>query len=224
MKRCRLDTASAALSTRRPFRDPRQAGPGRCAESGRQSSWREAQRWLLLCAVVLISACASAPELVSPLVSPGSFALSGRLGVRHGSEGFTGGLRWVHEAQEDRVDITSPLGQVVVAIERSPGTAHLRLADRSVTAPDIDALMAKEMGWSLPLSGLPDWLRGRPMDDRPHRAARDSTGRLATLAQDGWEIAYQGYFDAPPHLPRRLTLKSGDLEIRLVVDRWAEHP
>jgi outer membrane lipoprotein LolB len=50
----------------------------------------------------------------------------------------------------------------------------------------------------------------------------DPTGRASSISQDGWEIEYLDYFAAEvdPALPRRLRLRSDDLMLQLVIERW----
>jgi outer membrane lipoprotein LolB len=52
---------------------------------------------------------------------------------------------------------------------------------------------------------------------------RDSDGRVVTIRQDGWEIAYASYFPSGQfqiERPKVLMLNRGDLRIRLVIDQW----
>lgn len=174
--------------------------------------------------LTVLLGCASAPPLLPGNVLPGGFALSARLGVRHGEQGFTGGLTWRHGQGADEIRFHTPLGQMLAELELRPAHARLRLADRVVEADEAGALMARELGWSLPLAGLPDWVRGLPRAQTPHVAERDASGRLSRLQQDGWEITYPAYQEEPPQRPRRLVMKSADLELRLVIDRWEENP
>ncbi len=178
------------------------------------------------CAVGLLSwlaACASAPEFDQSRAPAEGFALTARLAVRTGAEGFTGGLRWVHAPRAQRLSISSPLGQIVAEIEWDQAEATLRLPDRQVHAPDLSLLMEREMGWALPIEGLSDWVQGRPRPGQAFEADRNALGRLEALRQDGWSIEYPAYFEDSDAKgkPRRLVLRHGETELRLVIDRWA---
>lgn len=187
-------------------------------------NWHGFQAAFRLLLLTLLSGCASAPQLLPGSAPQGGFALSARLGVRQGEQGFTGGLIWRHEANADEIRLHTPLGQMVAELDLHPTRAVLRLADRVVEADEIGELMTKELGWSLPLAGLADWVRGLPRAQVPHVAERDLSGRLSRLEQDGWEITYQAYQEEPLQRPRRLVMKNADLELRLVIDRWEESP
>lgn len=172
---------------------------------------------------LLLVACAHVPGLGRELAPANGFALAARLAVRTGTEGFTGGLRWVHAPRTHRLSISSPLGQIVAELEWAEAGATLRLPDRQVHAPDLSQLMEREMGWALPIEGLSDWVQGRPRPGQAFEADRNTLGRLEALRQDGWTIEYPAYFEDgdASGKPRRLVLRHGETELRLVIDRWA---
>lgn len=172
---------------------------------------------------VLLSGCAVVPELAGELAPAQGFALTARIGVRAGTEGFSGGVRWVHEPRQDRIEISSLLGQMVAQIEFNAQGAALQLPERKVQSETLSELMQREMGWVLPLEGLADWVRALPRRGVPFEAERDDAGRLLILRQDGWVIEYQRYFESVimTERPSRLVLRRGDLELRLVIDSWA---
>jgi outer membrane lipoprotein LolB len=142
--------------------------------------------------------------------------------VKAGKDGSTGRFDWRHDgAGSDELLITSPLGQGVARISRQDGKVRLVTADsKEYVAPDAEGLTEQVLGWRLPLSGLPDWIRGRPTPGSPAQLRRDDTGRVVELTQDDWRVDYQEFEGA---LPSRVRLARGDLEIRLVIERWT-HP
>ncbi|MDQ3215529.1 MAG: outer membrane lipoprotein LolB [Pseudomonadota bacterium] len=122
-----------------------------------------------------------------------------------------------------RLELSSPLGTTVARIDIEPGSARATgMQMQEMRGPDADALIEQLLGWPLPVSGLIDWIEGRPV---PHRAARidREAGRVAHIEQDGWSIQLPEYFDAPPR-PRRLVLERAALAaapavtLRLVLD------
>ena len=51
-----------------------------------------------------------------------------------------------------------------------------------------------------------------------------STGRAKSIRQAGWDIAYLDYFAkvGEPSLPRKLTLASEGVTLKLVIERWQQ--
>lgn len=175
-----------------------------------------------LCAALctaLLAACATLPESAGTL-APGSFELSGRVAVRYGKEAASGRIDWRHTAARDEMLITNPLGQGIATLTRSDGEVILQTADtRTYRAPDAESLTEQVLGWQVPLTGLPFWVRARASASGPAEISRDQNGQVTVIAQDGWRIECLEYAD---NRPTRFVLKREGLEIRLFIDRWSE--
>lgn len=176
--------------------------------------------FLFLFTTALIAACASTAP---PPPRAGEFAVVGRVAVRYGDEAASGRVAWRHSATEDDLVLSSPLGQGIAEITRHEGVYTLMSANRErLTATDPERLTEQALGYALPLAGLPDWLRGRP---QPGVAAetRYEGGRLVEVRQQWWTIEYLAY-DDEGHLPRRMRLTRGALDIRLAIEEWQVAP
>ena len=92
-------------------------------------------------------------------------------------------------------------------------------------ARDIDSLTAQALGWSLPVSGLRDWLQGYATSfDGSRFVASPLNDRVIT--RDGWRIRYVSWQEpagANPQ-PKRIdaersaTLQTDEITIRIVLD------
>ena len=129
------------------------------------------------------------------------FELQGRIALRYGTEG--GNARITRQRDE-------------VKLVTADGKEHRAL--------DAESLTQSVLGWRLPLAGLPDWVRARPVPGRPAQLRRTEAGQIESVEQDGWLIEYQTWDGA---LPARIKLsRSGAdgigtaVEIRLVIDKW----
>jgi outer membrane lipoprotein LolB len=175
---------------------------------GRQSVW-------LSLALVLIAGCA---QLQTKVPEDVEFDLSGRLAARYGKEAFTGNVAWRHAKSADEMLITSSLGAGVARIVRDGDSVVLTTAEpREYRAHDAEALTEEVLGFRLPLSGLADWVRGRPSDPAAARADHDEQGRLRSLEERGWKIDYLEY---EGKLPSRMRLTYPDIELRLAISKW----
>ena len=151
-------------------------------------------RLVLLSAMLLLAGgCA---QLQTEVPQDVEFDLSGRLAARYGKDAFTGNIAWRHAKSADEMLITSSLGAGVARIVRNG-----------------DAVL----GFRLPLSGLADWVRGRPSDKAGAKADYDEHGRLRSLEERGWKIDYQEY---DGKLPSRMRLTYPDIELRLAISKW----
>jgi outer membrane lipoprotein LolB len=179
--------------------------------------------------LALVSGCATlagAPVDDAAL----EFELQGRIALRYGNDGGNARLTWRHAAVSDDMMVTNPLGQGIARITRQREEVRLVTADgKEYRAQDAETLTQSVLGWRLPLTGLPDWVRARPVPGRPAQLHKADDGRLASVEQDGWLIEYQAWEGA---MPSRMKLSRMDasagaeaavasIEIRLIIDKWS---
>lgn len=150
------------------------------------------------------------------------FTLDGRIGVQADGRGFSGKMRWQHLNRYNAIDLYSPLGSKVVAIESNTDGVTLTANDgNTVRSSDVESLTEQTMGWRLPAQYLEDWSLGRATNAPITAAAWDDEGRLSKLNQDGWEIQYIAYQDSHGYqLPSKLNLRNAKLYLKLVIDNW----
>lgn len=181
----------------------------------------------LLTSLALLTACAT------PARSPADRAYSGRFAVTTASaekrESVSGRFALEIRGPQQILELSSPLGTTVARIEVEPGGARATGAQmQEVRGADADALTEKLLGWPLPVSGLADWIEGRPVPSRVARVERDGA-RIVLLEQDGWTIRLSEYFDVTgaTDRPRRLVLErpatanTPSVLLRLIVDEPA---
>ncbi|WP_020202660.1 lipoprotein insertase outer membrane protein LolB [Cupriavidus sp. WS] len=177
--------------------------------------------WLAACASITPTRQFDTGEAAQARDLKGRFAASY---VRYGrDEGVQGSFQWHEQGRNVRLDLISPLGQTLAVVTSTPSGATLDLPNQPPrNAPEVDTLLEEALGFSLPVAGMRDWLYGRPAPGSPARATRDDSGRLATLAQNGWTVRYVAWQDAAAQQPRRIDLaRDGDsnpLSVRLVID------
>lgn len=200
--------------------------------------------WLLLGLLSLLQACTGVPSVKS-VPNPASqqlnqahlkhmagiqhFSLKGRIGVQTQGKGFSGGLHWQHDTSADDVALYSPLGGQVASIKKSAEKITLVDANgKSFSANDAETLTQSTLGWQLPLSGLADWVLGRPagyaaQGNTLHNGTWDERGLLTTLTQDGWQIEFQNYSEQSGYmLPAKIVLKSEQVNLKLLVEKWGD--
>ncbi len=175
--------------------------------------------WLIL---LLLSGCASLPPSPPrPVQSEAaSFAMNGRLSVKHNGSRDSAGLRWTHQAQTDEILLLTPLGQTAARIYRDAKEATLDEGDRHYSDTDVESLMMQVLGWRLQLDGLHHWVLGLT-DAGDALVERDELGRMTVLHQDGWEVRYLKYADdKADSLPARMQLSRDNLQLTLLIDEW----
>jgi outer membrane lipoprotein LolB len=154
----------------------------------------DAPAWLRLVVLVgaLAAACASLPPATGGINYTGRFALAVDGVDRH--ETASGRFALTVDRSDVTLDLSTPLGTTVARVQSGPAGARLTVPSagglRTEEGPDADALSLQVLGWPLPVSGISDWIEGRPALDRPYRLDPGEAG-AAQLEQDGWTIHFE---------------------------------
>ena len=175
-----------------------------------------------LTSALLLAACATTPSVSSAdRAYTGRFAVTTAFGEKR--ENISGRFNFEVRGPQQVLELASPLGTTVARIEIEPGSARATGAGmQEVRGADADALTEQLLGWRLPVSGLADWIEGRPVAQRAARLQRDGD-RVVLIEQDGWEIRLSEYFEGLSR-PRRLALErpaapdAPSVLLRLIVD------
>lgn len=177
--------------------------------------------------LLLVQGCAtpriqpSAEPLAQNAIGIERFDLSGRVGIQHEQEGYSGGLKWQHRALSDELLILNPLGQGIARINRDASGISLTTAQgETFRAADAESLTQQVLGWRLPLDGLQYWVLGLPSPKAPYEIEKNAQ-HITRLTQQGWQIEYLSFkTDRGMLLPAKIVLQQGSLEIKLIIDKW----
>lgn len=194
-----------------------------------------AARALAILFLLLIEACAIRSVLPEPegetvwdrrrarLAALERWTLQGRVAIETARDGGTATLRWEQDRERYAMRIIAPLARGTFELRGDAGSVTLRTPEnQTLTASDPQALMQKNLGWSMPVDGLQYWVRGLPAPGSPARHLRvDEAGRLRDLEQDGWRISLLRYTQvAGLELPDKLYMENNPLRMRLVIGEW----
>ena len=182
---------------------------------------------LAACAAALAGCATTAPLSQAPVAAyRDTVNLAGRLSVNYQKDGkaesITGKFNWQQTPGRVDVSLASPLGQTIAAISVTPESATLTQAERPPrVAKDLETLTNESLGWSLPVSGLRDWLQGYATGaDGKRFTASPANSNVTT--KDGWRLRFVSWQDgAGTPQPKRIDADRNDgqeLQIRIVID------
>ena len=160
--------------------------------------------------------------------------LSGRLNVVYQKndkpESATVNFTWQQTAQRTDVTLFSPVGSTLATIAVTPQEAVLTQSGKPPrSAPDVDTLSARLLGWSLPVSGLRDWLQGHAMGEDGKRFVASPQNDHVTT-RDGWRLRYVSWQDGSDTTPgavpqprridaeRNASAQADAVSLRIVLD------
>ena len=118
------------------------------------------------------------------------FRLRGKIAVRGGHDAFSASFDWVQKGEAFDIELWGLLGQGRVRLEGDGSTLTITDA-RGETAGGIstDSFMESALGWSVPLSALPHWVRGRyDPAGAAAPAGRATDGSMTRFEQFGWTV------------------------------------
>jgi outer membrane lipoprotein LolB len=208
---------------------------------------RPAAALALAGALSVLAGCAttSAPRSTTA-VAPyrDNLDLAGRIAINYSKddkkESLSGMFTWRQSAADTEVTLISPTGQTVAVISVTPTSATLkRGGEPTRTAPDLDSLTRQTLGWTLPVTGLRDWLQGYAVAADGSRFTA-SPGNDSVVTRDGWKLEYVSWQEpspgigtgsgtpAPQPQPKRIDVtrvapghQVDDMSIRIVIDAAA---
>jgi outer membrane lipoprotein LolB len=181
-----------------------------------------------------VAGCATTPSAPrsSAAVAPyrDSADFGGRIAINYSRDGkkesLNGTFTWRQSKTNTDVSLISPTGQTVAVINVTPQSATLTESGKAPkTAPDLDTLTTQALGWSLPVSGLRDWLQGYATDSKGQRFSA-SPANDNVITRDGWKLEYVSWQDdaAPLPQPKRIDVTRialgqavDDMQIRIVI-------
>ncbi|MCC5883501.1 MAG: lipoprotein localization protein LolB [Halomonas sp.] len=150
-----------------------------------------------------------------------TWILIGKAGLRTPQDSTSANLDWSQHPHYYRMLISGPFGSGRNLLEGREGRFSLTNAEGRFVAETPEDLMQQQLGWSLPVSSLADWIRGLPAEHSQYRLEHDDTGFPQLLEQDGWRIDYRDWVEVESlWLPRRLIMEYDDLRVTLVVTDW----
>lgn len=188
-------------------------------------------------AAATLAGCAttSAPRSAA-VVAPyrDNIDLAGGIFINYSRDGkpesLNGSFTWHQSKADTEVNLVDPLGRMVAVINVTPTSATLKQGGKEPrTAPDVDSLTTQTLGWTLPVSGLRDWLQGYAMDAAGRRFVA-SPANDTVITRDGWKVVYVTWQDdkAPVPQPKRIDLtrlgagQVDDMTIRIAIRPTAE--
>jgi outer membrane lipoprotein LolB len=141
-------------------------------------------------------------------------------------EPLNGSFSWRQTKTNTDVDLISPTGQTVAIINVTPRSATLTESGKPPkTAPDLDTLTRQTLGWTLPVSGLRDWLQGYA-NDRDGKRFVASPSNDNVITRDGWKLEYVSWQDDNAAVPQPKRIDAtrivfgeavDDMQIRIVI-------
>ncbi|MFV0574561.1 MAG: lipoprotein insertase outer membrane protein LolB [Vibrio sp.] len=166
-----------------------------------------------------------------------AFKVSGKIGYKDAKQRESLSFVMKHSADYSELKLLSLFGQTVLTVQMSPTGAMVSNSDGEVqTAAKADDLIEKLIGISIPVSQLPDWIKGLPTNaDSVLFNESNTVSSLAKLIDHrAWQLAYMSYQSVPTQgtsvekalggknitLPKQMQLQQKDTQVKILITKW----
>lgn len=191
-------------------------------------------RIALVMSVAVLAACTSgAPRRstdggalsarAAALAQKSQWSLDGRVAVSDGKDGGSGRIEWRQDGADYVIEIRAPVSRQAWRISSIAGVLTLEGARRDpVHGADAEALLAREVGWRVPIAQMAWWARGLAASPAAE-VELDREGLPRTIREAGWLVEFRRFDPAhEPPLPVRIAASRPPYLVRLAVASWRD--
>ncbi|WP_153446544.1 lipoprotein insertase outer membrane protein LolB [Vibrio algicola] len=194
---------------------------------------------LLLSAITLILVgCSSTPpsntsvdwqQQQQDLTQLNTFKVTGKIGYQDPEHRQSLNFVLTHASHYDQLKLLSFFGQTVMTLQMLPSGAMLTTSDGKVTtAAQANQLIKQLTGLTIPVSELPDWIKGLPTG--ADNITFNDMNNVASLEKEidtkQWQLDYLSYAPQATSvkpdlmLPSHLFLQQDKTQIKIVISKW----
>ncbi len=162
-------------------------------------------------------------ERIAKLRLVTTWSIRGRVSIVTGNDGWGGSIRWKQVDSNYDIRIVGPLGQGGIWLQGSPGFVELRSSKnkKSITATNAEALLYRQMGWRIPVSGMRYWVLGLFGPGKIESIKYNKEGLPSEFVQSGWTIRLKRYREAEGlQFPAKIYLSNDRFRVKMIVKRW----
>ena len=183
-------------------------------------------KWLgLLCLVVILTGCSTAPVVPGAQYSKTArahlyklerWSFSGRLALTGKNDSWSANINWVHTLYDERIKLSGPLGQGATVIQLTGNLVTIDRGDgKAQSSSQPEAFINQQLGIFVPVHSLRYWVVGLPEPSR--KFGETDTG----FKQAGWLIEYkQMQLVNDQSMPRNITVTNEHVKLKLFIDQW----
>ncbi|EKD54272.1 MAG: outer membrane lipoprotein LolB [uncultured bacterium] len=148
--------------------------------------------------------------------------LKGLIALRTSQNAWSANWQWQQTKNNYTILLFGPLGSNSLKLTGNSGGVLLEMADgKRLTARDPESLLARQLGWRLPVSFLRYWVRGLPVPTLPAQKQFDDYHHLAVLMQNDWTIRYLRYTSINGmDVPNKIFLTNPNMSVKIIISEW----
>jgi outer membrane lipoprotein LolB len=181
---------------------------------------------------LLLAGCVSQPPSVATdavweqqlaqLSALDDWQFRGKVAIATAATSESARVRWAQQGKHSEVVLSGPVGWSSATLVSDGSTLRLqRDGQWQEFAADDYLALEDQLGWPLPVSYLPYWVRGVPAPGLPAEQLEIEGGRLLELRQAGWRVEYDDYQQAGEYqVPARMRISREGVKGKLILRDW----
>lgn len=205
-----------------------------------RSTYRTWAWFPITCLLIILSGCSSVPPTQEAysvdwqthkqrLEQFNTFKVTGKIGYKDTEHRQSLNFILKHASQYDELKLLSFLGQTVLTVQMTPTGSMITTADGQVrTAKEANDLIKTLTGLSIPVSQLPDWIKGLPTqaDNVVYNQSHTVENLEKSIDNRQWKLSYLSYQStntdkgSPLPLPNQLFLEQDNTQIKILISKW----
>ena len=148
----------------------------------------------------------------------GQWTMRAKLSVRQNTDIHTLNTYWQQNSEQYEIQLFGLFGAGRTTLSSHQQGVAITQGSDTQLYPSARQALAANTGLSLPIEGLPYWLRGLPSPQASATQAENPEGQISQLQQMGWKITYSAYFESG--LPRKMQISRDTIFIKIIVKQW----
>ncbi|WP_086983353.1 lipoprotein insertase outer membrane protein LolB [Vibrio aphrogenes] len=162
-----------------------------------------------------------------------TFKATGKIGYTDPEHRQSLSFIFKQAASYNELKLLSLFGQTVLTVQMMPSGAMITTSDGQIqTAKQADQLIKNLTGLAIPVSQLPDWLKGLPTNADTITFNQSNTVEHLekTMDNKNWSLNYQSYqsVESPSFekgqssitLPKQMLLQQNETTIKILISKW----
>ena len=126
---------------------------------------------------------------------------------------------WEQNKHNYILELFAPLGLASLHVSGDNNQVTLwQSKTQKIMAKTPEALIASQLGYTVPVTGLYYWIRGLADPHLPMTKVLNKKGYLSKLEQQGWIINYLNFNNN--NLPSLIILNNKFMRIKIAVTKW----
>lgn len=184
-------------------------------------------RLTLLIFVIFIQACTSLPPVDLSKIKHANqiqnYNIKGKIAFKTTQQAKSATFYWQQQANTYHITLSTYLGIQLAEIKGTPNHIEINADGDNYQSNDPQGLIARQIGWRLPVQHLSDWVKGihNGVVINTHDNGLAKKVLVRTSSTEEWTLTYLSYQTIGNlQLPQKIKCQTPTLTVMLQINQW----